>query len=556
VTVCPAVREGKYGLLMTTKLDRTLSLARDRFGYASFLPGQREAIASVVEGKDTLVVMPTGSGKSAIYQVAGVVMEGPTVIVSPLIALQRDQAESLEEAQVAEAATLNSTLTDKQRDEVIERLLSGRLEYLFLAPEQLANGETIELLSEARVSLFAVDEAHCISAWGHDFRPDYLRLGAVREEIGGPPALAMTATASPVVREEIVERLRMSQPNILVRGFDRPNICLEVRRFADERAKHDALVEFVDRARKPGIVYVARKRTAEELAGAMWQHGVQAVYYHGGMTKTEREKAQQAFMDDEFEVVVATTAFGMGIDKPNVRFVAHYDIADSIDSHYQEIGRAGRDGEGAHGILFYRAEDLGIRRFFAGNGQVDVEQLESVAEAVVDESNAIDPAEIKKRTGLSDSKLTTSLSLLERTGLVEMDATGTVEASDEELSPEEAAREAKKAAEVRSRLEESRLDMIRAYAETSGCRREFLLNYFGEPYDAPCGNCDNCIEGAVVDDETPRVFELNARVRHDEWGEGMVVRHEEDKITVLFDEAGYKTLSAEMVRERDLLTEV
>jgi ATP-dependent DNA helicase RecQ len=464
---------------MTEKTNEALKRAVGRFGFRSFLPGQQEAIVSVVDGRDTLVVRPTGSGKSAIYQIAGLLLDGLTIVVSPLIALQRDQAEYLEEINVGESATLNSTLTDKQRAEVIDHVTAGALEYLFLAPEQLANEDTVEILRTANVSLLVVDEAHCISAWGHDFRPDYMRLGRVRDAIGGPRVLALTATASPLVRDEIVERLEMVKPNVLVRGFDRPNIRLDVRRFADERAKVDALIEYAEGVEKPGIVYVARKRTAEELAGALWERGVQGVYYHGGMTKTEREQAQESYMKDEFEVVVATTAFGMGIDKSNVRFVAHYDIPDSIDSLYQEIGRSGRDGEPAEAVLFYRSEDLGIRKFFAA---------------------------------ASDS-------------------------------------------EERTRLEESRLEMMRAYAETRDCRREFLLNYFGEPYEAPCGNCDNCRAGLPSRNEVTQPFPLNARVRHDEWGEGLVVRYEDQKMTVLFDEGGYKTLMTAMVRDRGLLTE-
>lgn len=541
---------------MTTKLERALARARNELGFDSFLPGQEEAIASVVAGNDTLVVTPTGSGKSAIYQVAGLVIDGPTVIVSPLIALQRDQAEALGEANVGEAATLNSTLTDNQRAEVVDRMKAGEIEYLFLAPEQLANAETIADLRAAGVSLFVVDEAHCISSWGHDFRPDYLRLGAVREELGDPPVLALTATASPLVRDEIISHLRMRKPNVLVRGFDRPNIHLSVRRFADERSKRDAVLEFVEAAAKPGIVYVATKRSAEDLSGELWSEGVQAVYYHGGMTKSEREEAQRAFMENEYEVVVATSAFGMGIDKSDVRFVAHYDIPDSIDSLYQEVGRSGRDGEPAEGVLFYRSEDLGIRRFFAGSGQVDVEQVETVARIVADEERAVDPADIKEQTGLSDSKLTTSLSLLEKTGFIEIDATGTVDVTEGDVTAEKAAAEAEKASDVRARLDASRLEMMRAYAETDGCRRGFLLNYFGEPYDAPCDNCDNCDAGTTGDDSGPQIFALNARVSHEEWGEGLVVRHEDAKMTVLFDEAGYKTLSVEMVRERGLLKEV
>src|SRR5439155_21004151 len=261
-------------------------------------------------------------------------------------------------------------------------LAEGELEFLFLSPEQFSKEEVLADVTAARPSLFVVDEAHCISEWGHDFRPDYLKLGAVAEAVGGPPILALTATASPPVREEIVRRLRMRSPEVIVRGFDRPGIWLGVERFHTEHAKRQALLEQVAAEPKPGIVYAATRRMAEQLAEELGEHGMSALAYHAGMKRRERIEAQGAFMGDELDVVVATTAFGMGVDKPNVRFVFHSEPADSVDSYYQEIGRGGRDGEPARALLFFRAEDLGLRRFFAGGGSVDVDEIRLVAETV------------------------------------------------------------------------------------------------------------------------------------------------------------------------------
>src|SRR3954470_19145681 len=243
-------------------------LARERFGFAALRPGQREGVEAVIGGRDALCVMSTGSGKSAIYQLAGLILDGPTIVVSPLIALQRDQMESAEEG-IAEAEVINSTLTVRQREEAFEEAEEGEVEFVLLAPEQLANEEVLERLREARPSLFVVDEAHCVSQWGHDFRPDYLRLPAAIEAVGRPPVLALTATAAPPVREEIVETLGLRDPAIIVKGFDRPNIHLGVRTFQDAHRKRRALLDAVAEAPSPGIVYTATKKAAEEVAAEL-----------------------------------------------------------------------------------------------------------------------------------------------------------------------------------------------------------------------------------------------------------------------------------------------
>ena len=540
---------------MASVAKRIQRVARESFGWQELRPGQGEAAASVVDGKDTLAVMSTGYGKSAIYQIAALLIPGPTVVVSPLIALQREQVDDLEQQGVG-AANVNSTVAEGERRETFEELEEDELEFLFVSPEQLSNDEVLDEIRAAAPSLFVVDEAHCISEWGHDFRPDYLKLGAVAESLGRPPILALTATASPPVREEIVARLGMRDPHVFVRGFDRPNIWLGVERFRDEEQKTRALVERVAAEPKPGIVYVATRKGAEACADLLHEAGVTAIAYHGGMNKRERTEAQERFMADAVEVIVATTAFGMGVDKPNVRFVFHLEVADSVDSHYQEVGRAGRDGEPARAILFYRPEDLGLRRFFAGSGQVDVEEIQRVADAVEELPAPIDAVELREETELSQSKLTTAVSRLEDAGAIEVRADGEI-APVEEAAPvnsDHIVERAADAQENREQFDRSRVEMIRAYAELDdGCRRDFVLNYFGESFAPPCGRCDNCDAGRVQAPPPDSPFQSGERVVHLKWGPGVVQRIVDGQIVVLFDGVGYKQLGVELVQERGLL---
>ena len=495
--------------------------------------------------------MPTGFGKSAIYQIAGVLVPGPTLVVSPLIALQRDQVTSLEGLGLT-ARDLNSTLSESRRQEVLEEVGAGRVEFLFLAPEQLANEETLEAVRRLRPSLVVVDEAHCISEWGHDFRPEYLRLGVFVEVLGKPRVLALTATAAPLVRREIVERLGLREPEVVVRGFDRPNIRLAVERFHDEDAKAKALVERVEEAPKPGIIYAATRRRTEELADVLVALDLTARAYHAGLKKSEREEVQEAFMADELDVIVSTIAFGMGVDKTNVRFVFHAEVSDSVDSYYQELGRAGRDGDPAQATLFYRPEDVGLRRFFAGSANLDPDELEEVVEAVTASDDPIAPEDLAAEEGVSNAAVTAGVRRLADVGAVEILPTGDIVSGVEAEDADAAARAAVRAQERAEEWDRSRIEMMRGYAEVRDCRREYLLNYFGEPFEAPCGNCDNC-EAGIVEPDGDQPFELGTRVAHARWGEGLVQRYEADKVVVLFDDVGYKTLAVELVRERDLL---
>ncbi len=544
---------------MAGPLDRVLRLARERFGFGELRPGQAEAIESVLAGRDTLAVLPTGSGKSAIYQLPALLLDRPTVVVSPLIALQRDQVESLLEVPGVKAAQANSAVGASARRSALERVAAGDLEFLFLAPEQLRKDDAIAAVRAAEPSLFVVDEAHCISGWGHDFRPDYLLLDAVIEELGRPTVLALTATAAPPVRAEIVERLGMRDPTVVVRGFDRPNISLAVESFLEARHKRTALVERCLATAGPGLVYAATRKQTEELAAELAASGLRAAAYHAGMAAHARDSVHKAFVDDGLDVVVATTAFGMGIDKPNVRYVFHFAISESLDSYYQEIGRAGRDGAPAAAVLFFRNEDLGLRRFFAGGAELGADQLLGVAVTVARSDGPVGLADLAERTGLSQTKLTTAVSRLEEAGAVELLPGGEVAAVEGGTHPVDAAEEAARSEEAHLRIEQSRVEMIRGYAEARSCRREYLLNYFGEQIGGACGNCDNCRKAGdhgATGDELVVPFAQDQRVVHREWGEGLLVRTDGETITVLFDDVGYKTLSLRLLMEHDLLRAV
>jgi ATP-dependent DNA helicase RecQ len=536
--------------------DTVRKVARERLGFEELRPGQLESVQSVVGGRDTLTVMSTGSGKSAIYQLAGLLLDGPTIVVSPLIALQQDQMESAEGIEDGEAATINSTLTERQTEEVFEDVEQDAVEFVLMAPEQLANEEVLERLRETAPSLFVVDEAHCVSQWGHDFRPDYLRLGTAAEALGRPPILALTATASAPVRDDIVDILGMDDPEIIVRGFDRPNIRLDVERFHDAERKRRALLDRVAGTPGPGIVYTATKKAAEEVAAELRERGVRAEHYHGGLSSKVRSERQEGFMDgDEIDVMVATIAFGMGVDKPDVRFVFHHDVSDSVDSYYQEIGRAGRDGEPAEAVLFYRPEDLGLRRFFAA-GRVKDDELVQVAEALAEHAGPVDPAELAEELPVSETKLATAIHHLEDAGFAHVREDGRVEAVRKSgVDIEEAVEHADEAEEHRQAFDRSRVEMMRAYAETGGCRRAFVLGYFGEGYDPPCRNCDVCEEkgDAVAREDSGAPFAAGDRVTHAEWGEGTVGQVEDGQVTVVFDTVGYKTLALDLVLERGLL---
>jgi ATP-dependent DNA helicase RecQ len=531
---------------------RLRAVARNRFGWEHLRAEQLAAMEAVMAGRDVLVVAPTGAGKSAVYQVPAVLLDGPTVVVSPLLSLQDDQVAGLAERGDADlvGAAVNSAASAEQRRAALEGASRGDVEYLFVTPEQLADPDRLAQIRGTRPSLVAVDEAHCISAWGFDFRPDYLQLGPAVEELGRPPVVALTATASPPVREDIVKRLGLRDPLVVVAGLDRPNLFLEVVQCVDERQRTQRLVQALHESAMPGIVYTATRRAAEQLAARLTADGLPAAAYHAGLSMARRRLLHERFLDGRVPIVVATNAFGMGIDKPDVRWVIHASLPDSPDSYLQEIGRAGRDDQPARALLLYRIEDTGLRRFFTG-ALPDPDQLTALAQAV--RAGRLTRAQLRERTGLGPRRLGAWLGLLEQVGAAATAGDRRWSAPPDAPSPARAARVAVAQAQRRRTVERSRLDMMTELAQTTGCRTRALLAYFGEILDRPCGHCDNCHEGLSGEVSRDGPYPLHSRLTHPQWGIGTVLRYEGEQMTVLFDDVGYKTLSVPVVVEHQLL---
>jgi ATP-dependent DNA helicase RecQ len=521
-------------------------VAVEVFGHEGLLPGQREAIAALLNGDDVLLVAATGSGKSLAYQVAGVLLEGCTLVVSPLLALQKDQLDALPDDRRTQGERLSSAESETKRREALEAAARGELEFLTLSPEQLANDEVRELLRRVRPSLVAVDEAHCASTWGHDFRPDYLRLGELLEEVADPQVIALTATAAAPVREDIVDRLRMKDPRVIVTGFGRANIALRVRRCLDRDEQEQEVREAVAaQAGATGIVYCRTRRSAESYAELLHEDGVTAAAYHAGLPARTRQDVHERFTAGDLPVVVATSAFGMGIDKADVRFVVHAEAPESLDTYYQEVGRAGRDDQPAEALLLYRPEDLSLGRFFSG-GVPSVDDVRAVLRAAEGEGEDVDRAAVRRRTGMGPRKVSRIVNLRQDV----LNAPRPPRELDD-LTEAVIGR-----AEAQRRLERSRVEMVRAYAESDRCRMQFVLGYFGEQADEVCGRCDSCEAGtSSARDEDDPAFGMGRAVEHPEFGRGSVVDVEDGTVTVLFEEVGYRTLSQEIVEQKDLLRE-
>jgi ATP-dependent DNA helicase RecQ len=539
--------------------EKLQQIAAETFGWAELRPEQLDAMKLVMQGRDVLVILPTGAGKSAIYQVPALLIPGPTLVVSPLLALQQDQLEGIDISAAPQAVAVNSAQSKDEHRHAWQAIGEGQAEYLFLSPEQLAKDDVVERLSHVGVGLFVVDEAHCVSAWGHDFRPDYLRLSAVIERLGHPPIIALTATAALPVRKDIAARLGLRDHGEVVASFDRPNLRLAVQQYSDDRRKRDSVVLHVrtllaEPITRLGLLYAATRKDAEFYAAELQHVGIRAASYHAGLKAAEREQVHQDFLGDRLDVVVATSAFGMGIDKPDVRFVVHASAPESLDSYYQQIGRAGRDGEPADITLFYRPEDLHLQRFLTSRGAPE-KALEEVARSLQQHDEPVRSADLAQNTEVSASQRTRAVNLLEQAGAVITREDGRLEYLHRQIEPEQAVEEAVEVAQTHQQLIRSRIEMMRGYAETSGCRRQFLLGYFGEQLPQPCWNCDTCEAGTAqalgAEDDA---FPINGSVRHAEWGHGIVMSVEPDRLTVLFDTVGYKTLARAAIEKQNLLT--
>lgn len=541
-----------------TPADRITDAARRLFGYTSLRTGQREAIQSVLDGHDTLAVLATGAGKSAIYELAGPLLGGSTVVISPLIALQRDQLASLEDRGHLRATALNSVTGMRERHRMLDELATDahRPDFLFLAPEQLANTEVLARVKELQPVLFAVDEAHLVSQWGPDFRPDYLRIGPAIEALGHPPVLALTATAAPPVREEILNRLGLRDPMVLVRGFGRPNIHLAVHSyFTDEDHKLEVLTgDVIDAVHTAGagIVYGATRHRVESLAAEIVKRGIRAAPYHAGLNDKERRQLERRFHSDDLEVVVTTVAFGMGIDKPNIRWVFHADVSPSIDEYYQELGRAGRDGEPARAVLYFRTEDLALPRRYAASAGPSRDALTAVVTALASNSAPTTVQLLSSWAGISKNRTEVAAMALADAQVIAVGAEGDVAVTGDLAGAVERTAEM---VTSRRAVERTRVEMIQAYAEQFDCRWKFLLEYFGEPSPGRCGRCDNDESARAMGDDAQgdKPFLRGSRVFHKQFGEGEVIGYVGTRMVVDFDRVGYKRLDVKVVVENDLL---
>ena len=399
---------------------RLRTLLRDVFGHRTYRPGQEPVINHVAAGRDALVVMPTGAGKSLCFQLPALYREGVAVVVSPLIALMKDQVDALTTLGVA-TTLINSSITPDERETRLRQVIDGEVRILYVAPERFRGGGFARRLGQAKVGLFVIDEAHCLSQWGHDFRPDYLRLGQVRAELGYPPTIAATATATPLVRQDILDTLELREPGVFVTGFDRPNLHLSVVAARSKNHKQDLLLSELRRVGRPALVYCATRRSVKAVTEALRKSGERCAGYHAGLDSDERSRIQDLFMQGGLPVVAATNAFGMGIDKDNIRCVIHYDIPRTIEAYYQEIGRAGRDGKPAEIILLYKRGDRSIQEFFIDNSHPPEEVVRGTWSALDDAATnpvfrshqAIADALGK---GMTDRMVSASMVVLEREG--------------------------------------------------------------------------------------------------------------------------------------------
>jgi ATP-dependent DNA helicase RecQ len=468
---------------------------RDYFGFRKFRPGQVEAVDSALERRDTLVVMPTGSGKSLCFQLAAIAFEGITIVVSPLISLMKDQVDHLF-ANGVWAVGMNSTLTPPEEIAAEKDIAVGRARIVYTTPERLADPRFRELLKTKKVELFVVDEAHCVSQWGHDFRPDFLALREAIDDLGSPPVMALTATATPDVIEDILAQLRMPDAEVVHTGFYRANLELNVVRARGEAEKHALLLEQLQKTDGTGIIYSATIKAVDELTAFLRSVGLEVDGYHGRLSARRRAEAQDRFMADEFKALVATNAFGLGIDKPDIRFVLHYHLPGTTEAFYQEFGRAGRDGDRASSALLYDPQDRKLLRFFQAKSYPNGDDLTNAHHTLKLLYNRPEPptlSEILAIAPLSAGRMKVCLSLFTARGVVRYETGGRYRLMRPDMTRDELARTGQSYRDRQERDLRKHQEMV-GYAEGRGCRWQRLLGYFGGEAlpDERCGHCDHC----------------------------------------------------------------
>ncbi len=475
---------------------------RTYFGFDELRPGQNEVVQAILAGRDAMGIMPTGGGKSLCYQLPALCRPGLTVVVSPLIALMKDQVDALQAREIP-AAAVNSSLGAEEYRQVMQALRYGELKILYVAPERFAQDGFMTLLRGMQISLLAVDEAHCLSQWGHDFRPDYLRLGSVREALGYPQTVALTATATAHVREDILHTLQLREPAVVISGFGRDNLDFSITHCDSRRVKFERIHKMIARWKK-GIIYCSTRKNVMLVFDELSSAHINAVAYHAGMTDEERSFSQDAFVSGRADVVVATNAFGMGIDRSDVRFVVHFEIPGSVEAYYQEAGRAGRDGEPAACELLFNHADLKTQEFFFEGSNPPLQVIRSLYNMLRFECDpathelhiTVDAMAERLGKDVNPMAVGTALSCLIHAGAIQrFDVQGQLTKGTRVLKPElnfECLEIDRTRLEEKARRDHLKIEAMTKFAYSVGCRQQWILNYFGETSSEPCGHCDIC----------------------------------------------------------------